>query len=123
MKLNFSMTSSLKFAHSWPIAVCAWLLPAVSGSFMLLALGLYETVIAGVAALDVTVILTVGAGCAVGLLLFAKLLAWVLARYTEQVLSFLTGFMLGSVVKLWPWQDGLDCCRLRGSPRLPVNPT
>jgi putative membrane protein len=87
------------------IAVCAWLLPAVSGSFMLLALGLYETVIAGIAELDFAVIFSVGAGCVVGLLLFAKLLAWVLARYTEQVLSFLTGFMLGSVVKLWPWQD------------------
>lgn len=87
------------------VAVCAWLLPAVSGSFMLLALGLYGTVITGVAEFNLPVIFSVAAGCAVGLLLFAKLLAWVLDGYTEQVLSFLTGFMLGSVAKLWPWQD------------------
>ncbi len=87
------------------VAVCAWLLPAVSGSYMLLVMGLYETVIHAVAEFDFVVIGTVALGCAAGLLVFAKLLAWLLARYYEPVLSLLTGFMLGSVVKLWPWQD------------------
>ncbi len=92
------------------VAVCAWLLPAVSGSYVLLALGVYAPVIAAVAEVNVPVLATVAAGCALGLLLFARLLAWLLRRYAEPLLSFLTGFMLGSVVKLWPWQDstGVD---------------
>ena len=49
--------------------------------------------------------MTVAAGCASGLLVFAKLLAWLLRRYREPLLSFLTGFMFGSIAKLWPWQD------------------
>jgi putative membrane protein len=87
------------------LAVCAWLLPAVSGSFVLLALGLYDQVIHAIAALEWSVLLTVAAGCASGLLVFAKLLAWLLRRYREALLSFLTGFMFGSIAKLWPWQD------------------
>ena len=86
------------------VAVCAWLLPAVSGSYMLLVLGLYAPIIAAVATFDVTVMAVVAAGCAAGLLMFAKALNWLLHRYTEALLSFLVGFMLGSLPKLWPWQ-------------------
>lgn len=88
------------------IAVCAWLLPAISGSYVLLTLGMYSQVIDAIATLDWPVLLAVVAGCATGILLFAKLLAWLMRRYTEALLSFLTGFMLGSIAKLWPWQDG-----------------
>lgn len=87
------------------VAVCAWLLPAVSGSYVLLALGLYGSVIDAIAEFDVVVLLTLAAGCVVGLLLFARLLAWLMRHYQEPLLSFLTGFMLGSLPKLWPWQD------------------
>jgi putative membrane protein len=87
------------------VAVCAWLLPAVSGSYVLLALGLYAPVIDAVARLDITVLGSLAAGCAVGLLLFAKALSWLLHHYSEALLSLLTGFMLGSLPKLWPWQD------------------
>ena len=87
------------------LAVCAWLLPAVSGSFVLLALGLYDQVIHAIAALEWSILLTVAAGCASGLLVFAKLLAWLLRSHREPLLSFLTGFMLGSIAKLWPWQN------------------
>ena len=86
------------------VAVCAWLLPAVSGSYMLLVMGLYQTVIDAVATLDLATLAIVAAGCAIGLLLFAKVLAWLLKHWYEQVLALLTGFMLGSMVKLWPWQ-------------------
>ena len=87
------------------IAVCAWLLPAISGSFVLLTLGMYDQVIAAIAALDWSVLFTVLAGCVSGVLLFVRLLNWLLHRFREQLLSFLTGFMLGSLPKLWPWQD------------------
>ncbi len=86
------------------VAVCAWLLPAVSGSYVLLTLGLYGTVINAVSELDLFVLGVVAAGCAAGLLLFARALARAMERFPEQVLSVLTGFMLGSVIKLWPWQ-------------------
>lgn len=98
------------------IAVCAWLLPAVSGSFMLLSLGLYEGVIGAVANFEWQTLLTLAAGCATGLLLFAKALAWVMRHYNDALLSALTGFMLGSMVKLWPWriahEIGFDGLRL-----------
>jgi putative membrane protein len=90
------------------VAVCAWILPAVSGSYVLLALGMYEQVIGAVAGLEWSVLLVVGGGCALGLLLFSKLLAWLMARHYEPVLSLLTGFMLGSLFKLWPWQIPAD---------------
>jgi len=86
------------------VAVSAWLLPAVSGSFMLLALGLYEKIIAAVANVEVVTLVTLAAGCATGLLLFSKGLAWMMRRFQDQLLSGLTGFMLGSLTKLWPWR-------------------
>ncbi len=90
------------------VAVCAWLLPAVSGSYVLLALGLYAPVIEALAEFDLPLLASLAAGCALGLLLFAKALAWLLRHYTEALLSLLTGFMLGSVPNLWPWQLAHD---------------
>ena len=90
------------------IAVCAWLLPAISGSYVLLILGLYHNVIRAMASLDWPVLLTLGAGFAVGLLLFSRALAWLMRRFPEAVLSLLTGFMLGSLPLLWPWQDDAE---------------
>ena len=87
------------------VAICAWLLPAISGSFMLLVLGLYEEVIAAVADLDITTLAVFAAGCAFGLVLFTRLLRWTLIYHREVLLSVLVGFMLGSVLNLWPWQD------------------
>ncbi len=89
------------------VAVCAWLLPAVSGSYVLLAFGLYESIIGAIAGFDLITLGTLALGCATGIILFARLLAWLMRHYTEQLLSLLTGFMLGAVAKLWPWQpDG-----------------
>ncbi|XOV82047.1 MAG: DUF368 domain-containing protein [bacterium] len=87
------------------IAVCAWLLPAVSGSYMLLAMGLYPAVIDAVAQFDVQVLTVLISGCALGLLLFSKSLAWLLRHHQEPLLALLTGFMLGSLANLWPWQQ------------------
>jgi len=86
------------------IAISAWLLPAVSGSFMLLVLGLYEPLLRALNALDLPVIVAFGAGCAVGILTMARVLHWLMGRFREPVLALLTGFMAGSLVTLWPWQ-------------------
>ncbi len=98
-------------APSWPayfvggaMAVCAWLLPAVSGSFLLVAMGLYADVLAAVASLNVAVLGVFGLGMITGIALFARLLRFMMDRFFEPVLGFLTGFMAGALVKLWPWQ-------------------
>jgi putative membrane protein len=87
------------------LAVSAWLLPAVSGSFLLLALGLYEPVLRAFNAGQWLIPLTLAAGCVVGLLVFSRALHWLMQRLREPVLALLTGFMAGSLPRLWPWQS------------------
>lgn len=86
------------------LAVTAWILPGISGSLMLLLMGLYPAVLAAVADFDVVLLGSLVAGCVLGLLLFSRLLSWLLSRYRAPVLAFLTGVMAGSLLKLWPWQ-------------------
>ncbi|MFV2089925.1 MAG: DUF368 domain-containing protein [Pseudomonadales bacterium] len=86
------------------IAVSAWLLPAISGSFILLLLGLYEPVIAALSGPHWDVLLVFLSGCAAGLLLFANLLSLLLKVWRAPLLSILTGFMAGALMQLWPWQ-------------------
>ena len=87
------------------VAVCAWILPGISGSFVLLLLGLYADVILAVNVLDLTFLLVLGAGCASGLLLFTRALSWLLAHFEDPLLALLTGFMATALLKLWPWQQ------------------
>ena len=90
------------------IAVCAWLLPAVSGSFLLLIMGLYAPVLEAINELYFPVLITLGAGCVVGLLGFSRGLYWLMMRYGEALLALLTGFIAGSLPRLWPWTvDGV----------------
>ncbi len=89
------------------VAVCAWILPAVSGSYVMVLLGLYPAIIAAIDSLDVQLLAVLAAGCATGLLAFVRVVAWLLRHHGERLLSFLTGFMLGSVPNLWPWQLAL----------------
>ena len=86
------------------VAISAWMLPAVSGSFMLLVLGLYQPVIAAITTWDFGILGAVALGCVVGVLVFSKLLAWLLGRFRSAVLGLLTGFMAGSLPRLWPWR-------------------
>lgn len=86
------------------LAVTAWILPGISGSLMLLLMGLYPAVLAAVASFDVVMLGSLAAGCALGLLLFARALVWLLGHFRGPVLAVLTGVMAGSLVKLWPWQ-------------------
>jgi len=86
------------------LAVTAWLLPGVSGSYLLLMMGLYPVVLGAAANMDLTVLGIVAAGCLVGLLLFSKLLAWLLETHRDMLMAVLTGFTAGSLLKLWPWK-------------------
>ncbi len=87
------------------VAICSMILPGLSGSFVLILLGNYQLVmIDAVNNLDFQVLIPVGIGAVVGLLAFSHLLSWVFSKFRDQTISLLTGFILGSVSILWPWQ-------------------
>lgn len=90
------------------IAVCAMILPGVSGSFLLVMLGMYAPVLAAAADRDWPILLLFAAGAVVGLAIFSRFLHWALQNYYTIVLSAMIGLMLGSVRVLWPWPGGLN---------------
>lgn len=90
------------------VAICAMILPGVSGSFILLMLGLYDYIIDAVKDLDVGVLVVFGVGAVLGLALFSSFLDWMLRRYHDLVLAGLVGLMLGSLRVLWPWPHGTE---------------
>ncbi|WP_415753159.1 DUF368 domain-containing protein [Pseudomonas leptonychotis] len=96
---------SLFFAGA--IAICAMILPGISGSFILLLLGLYSFVLTAVKGLDISVLLIFASGCLIGIVSFAGFLRWLLARWRDLTLAFLTGLMVGSLNKVWPWKETL----------------
>ncbi len=87
------------------IAIMAMILPGISGSFILLILGQYAFVIEALKDLNIKVFLIFGAGAAIGLLGFARVLSWLLNRYHAITLAVLIGFMTGSLRKIWPFKD------------------
>jgi putative membrane protein len=88
------------------IAICAMILPGISGSFILLMFGLYDHITAAVDDRDVTTIAAFGFGAVIGLASFSTLLHWVLRRYHDLVIAMLIGLMAGSLRVLWPWPSG-----------------
>ena len=93
---------------SGALAICAMILPGISGSFILLLLGAYSTVLAAVANRELLTIVYVGIGAVVGLLLFSKGLKFIFERYYNFTIALLSGFLLGSLNKLWPWKEVLE---------------
>lgn len=87
------------------LAVSALLLPGVSGAFVLVVLGKYELVLAAVSEADLSVLAPFGAGMAFGLLVFSRLLSLLLRRHHDATLGVLTGVLVGSLRKVWPWQE------------------
>jgi putative membrane protein len=86
-------------------AICSMILPGLSGSFILFIMGNYRLVaIDAINDRDIGILLPVLIGAAVGLVAFAHILSWVFKRFRDQTISMLTGFILGSVSILWPWQ-------------------
>lgn len=102
-------TDSLPFLFlSGALAVCAMILPGISGAFILVLLGSYKTILDAVHEKDFIIIATVGFGAIIGLLSFAKILKWMFNNYKNITLSLLTGFILGSLNKIWPWKKVLE---------------
>ena len=87
------------------IAICTMILPGISGSFILVVMGKYDYMMGAVSNLDWPVLAVFALGCLAGILAFAKLLHWLLARWERQTMLVLTGFVLGSLVKVWPWAN------------------
>lgn len=85
------------------VAICALMLPGLSGSFVLLALGLYQPIIGAVSNREIDVILVFCAGAATGALLFVRVLSWMLEKHRNVTLATMAGLMLGSLRALWPW--------------------
>jgi putative membrane protein len=90
------------------IAICAMILPGISGSFILLLLGKYEYILSAVKELKIVVILIFIAGCISGLLAFSHVLTWLLKRYHDIAVALLAGFMIGSLNKVWPWKKTIS---------------
>lgn len=93
---------------SGAVAVCAMILPGISGAFILVLLGSYKTILDAVHERNITLIAIVGAGAIFGLLSFAKVLKWMFNNHKNITLAVLTGFILGSLGKIWPWKRILE---------------
>ncbi|MCB0538836.1 MAG: DUF368 domain-containing protein [Bacteroidetes bacterium] len=97
------------------IAICALMLPGVSGSFLLLLMGMYQYIVTdNVKALisnfnteSLVVVLVFGLGCLAGVLTFSRVLSWTFKNYRTPTLAALTGFLIGSLNKVWPWKQVL----------------
>jgi putative membrane protein len=90
------------------IAICAMILPGISGAFILVLLGKYHYVLEAVNNRDVLTLLLVAAGAGVGLVTFVRLLNWLFNRYHDITIALLTGLMFGSLRKIWPWKKTLE---------------
>ncbi|WP_299625613.1 DUF368 domain-containing protein [uncultured Tenacibaculum sp.] len=100
-------SSNLFLFLSGAIAICAMILPGISGSFILVLLGAYKPILNAVSSRDIVTILFVALGSIVGLLSFSRILKWLFANYKNYTLAALTGFIIGSLNKIWPWKKVL----------------
>ncbi len=100
------------FFLSGSVAICAMILPGISGSFILVLLGMYTEVLGAVNDRDVASLGAFAIGCVVGLALFSTLLNWLLERYHNWVIAAMIGLMLGSTRVLWPWPNGVHTTTL-----------
>jgi len=93
---------------SGAIAICAMILPGISGSFLLLVMGKYEFILNSVKEFNVVVIIVFATGCAFGLLSFSRVVSWLLKHYHSITVAALAGFMIGSINKIWPWKEVVE---------------
>lgn len=87
------------------IAICAMILPGISGSFILIILGAYKTLSDAIHDVDIKKIIIFATGAIIGLLSFSHILKWLFKQYHNITLALLTGFVLGSLNKVWPWKE------------------
>lgn len=89
------------------IAIIAMILPGISGSFLLVLMGKYSQILEAVVARDVFTLGLVMAGAVIGLALFSRVLTWLFEKHHDIAIAVLTGFMVGSLRKVWPWKEAL----------------
>lgn len=101
---------------SGAIAICAMILPGISGSFLLLIMGKYAYITGALKNPfeNLTLILTFCLGCLLGMISFSKFIKWSLKSYNSIMMAILTGFMLGSLKKVWPWKKVIESKIIRG---------
>lgn len=89
------------------LAISSMILPGLSGSFVLILMGNYALVLGSISALSLSILIPLALGCAFGLVAFSHILAWVFKRYADQTLALMTGFVIGSLVVIWPWKEAI----------------
>ena len=87
------------------IAISSMILPGLSGSFVLILMGNYALVLGAISAFNLSILIPLALGCAFGLIAFSHILSWVFKRYADQTLALMTGFVVGSLVVIWPWKQ------------------
>lgn len=100
-----SVSSSWFIFLAGALAICAMILPGISGAFILVLLGAYEPVLSAINNKDIKMIAIFAVGALIGLLSFSKILKWLFSNYKNLTLAILTGFILGSLNKIWPWKE------------------
>jgi len=109
------------------VAICAMILPGISGSFILVLLGMYGPVLAAIKSLDLLFILVFVLGAGSGLVCFSHFLHWLLHRFHQATMALLTGFLFGSLAVVWPWKQVLEWVedshgQLKPAQQVPVLP-
>ncbi len=102
------------------IAICAMILPGISGSFILLLLGMYSPMLTAVKELQLVTLSIFASGCVAGLLSFSHILSWMFNHYKTMTLALLGGFMLGSLNKVWPWKQTIESAIDRHGKEIPL---
>lgn len=117
-----SENSSLPFLFlAGAIAVCAMILPGISGSFILVLLGAYKPILGALNDKNLSVVAVVALGAITGLLSFSRVLKWLFANYKNYTLAALTGFIVGSLNKIWPWKEVLTYRTNSHGEKVPFN--
>lgn len=105
---------------SGALAICAMILPGISGSFILVLLSKYEFFVSAINQRDLVSLALAGIGAFIGLVSFAQVLSWLFKRYHNPTVALLTGFMLGSLRKVWPWKEVLETMTDRHGAEIPL---
>jgi len=100
-------TGSMGLFIAGMIAISAMILPGISGSLILILLGQYQTILSAVENRDWQTLFIFAAGCLVGLMIFSRLLKWLLAHFHQATIYTLAGLMLGTLFKVWPWKSAI----------------
>lgn len=106
--------SPLFLMFAGALAICAMILPGISGAFILLLLGAYKPALDAIHNHDIKQISFLAIGAIIGLLSFAKVLKWLFEHYRNATLAILTGFVIGSLNKIWPWKEVLKSEMING---------